>query len=114
MICHCRSYVFAAFLVLLAGCTGESVRVILPARHPANPTATEAPYVQPGDPLAGVPFSTAPAYHGQPPDHMHDHQPVKEDDEMRMDDMRMDDDHEGHMDHGGHHGDGAAEEEDRQ
>lgn len=113
MVRRCRSNVLAAFIVMLTGCTGESVRVILPARHPVNPTATEVPYVQPDDPFAGAPFPTAPTHHGQPPDHRHKHQPAKEDDEMRMDDMRMDDEQGEEMMHGGHDGHDERKEDQR-
>lgn len=101
MIHRFGSYAFAAFLVLLAGCTGGSVRIVLPAGHPANPSAHEAPFVPPPDPFAGV---TLPSRPSEVPGHRHEHRPVPPDEDMRMDDMRMDDDQQGHMEHGGHQG----------
>lgn len=101
----CCLYVLAAFFIIFAGCTGESVRVVLPDRHPANPSAAEAPFVPPPDPFAGIPLP------GAPPEQRHDHHPSRMDDDMRMEDMRMDDDQEEHVNHGGHDGKGDRETE---
>lgn len=110
MIHRCCPIVFAAFLVLLAGCTDESVRLALPDSHPANPLAQVAPFVPPPDPFAGVSLPSRPA---EIPGHRHEHRAVQPDDDMRMDDMRMDNDQQGQMEHGGHGGDDAAEEEEK-
>jgi len=109
-------YGLSLFLVALAGCTGESVRVVLPEGHPANPSAAEAPFVMPPDPFAGLPPSVSPPSSEQPPGHRHGHQHggmggKMSEDEMRMDDMRMDDDKGGATKHGGHDGTAAGDME---
>ena len=99
-----HSCVLASLLVALAGCTGESVRVVLPDQHPANPSAQEAPFVPPPDPFAGVTPPVLPSPPEEHPEHRHEHHPGGMDDDMRMDDMRMDDEKSDEMMHGGHGG----------
>jgi hypothetical protein len=67
------SYVLASFFVALAGCTGESVRVVLPDHHPANPSAAESPFVPPPDPFAGITLPAVPSSKEQPAVHRHEH-----------------------------------------
>lgn len=97
-----------AFFVV-AGCTGESVRVVLPGTHPANPSAAEAPFVLPPDPFTAEPPTPPPAE--KPAGHRHGDQHGSTDDEMRMDDMRMDDNEGGGMMHGDHGKPGTEEKE---
>jgi len=94
MVRLCYPYAFAVFLILFAGCAGDSVRVVLPDQHPANSSAVEAPFVLPPDPFAGIPFPTV-------------------DEQMRMDDMRMDDEGDGMMMHGGPGEAGAEDKRER-
>ena len=114
MIRLCRSYAFAAFLFLFAGCAGESVRIVLPDRHPANPSAAEVPFVPPPDPLAGVTLPFVPSRIEKPPEHRHGNHPDQMDDEMRMDDMKMDNGQSDEMMHGDHAGTGAEERKEQQ
>ncbi len=44
----------AVALMSLNSCTGESIRITVPDRHPASPAAAEAPFSLPSDPLASV------------------------------------------------------------
>ena len=101
-------YAFTVFLVLLAGCTGESVRVVLPDNHPANLSAAEAPFVPIPDPFAGVTLPAAPSRPAKPPEPRHEHHPGKMNEEMQMEDMRMEDDEGSGMKHSGHGGSGAG------
>ena len=110
MIRRCISIAITALFVLLAGCTGESVRVVLPDRHPANPSAAEAPFVPFPDPFTPLPFPSVPSRPAEPHEHRHEHHPGQTDEDMRMDDMRMDDEKGGEMNHGSHGEGGAAEE----
>lgn len=108
------SYAFAlAFFILFAGCTGESVRVILPDRHPANPSAAEAPFVPIPDPFAGISLPREPSRPAKPPEQRHEHHPGQMNQEMQMEDMRMEDDRGSEMKHGGHGGAGAGGEEEQ-
>jgi len=60
----------AVALIALASCTGESVRIVIPERHPANPTAAEAPFAMPPDPFAGITDLTpSPTPREAPTDH---------------------------------------------
>ena len=104
----CCSYVFAVFLILFAGCTGESVRVVLPDRHPANSSTAEAPFVPPPDPFAGVSLPAVPSRPEKPHEHRHELPPGQMDEQMQMDDDRGSE-----MKHGSHGGTGAGEEEGR-
>ena len=53
---------FCIFIALgVIGCAGESVRVELPANHPANPQALETQFVPPQNP-----FRTDVATEGEP------------------------------------------------
>lgn len=108
-----RTIILMVLLVTASGCTGESVRVILPDRHPANPSATEAPFVPSPDPLAGVPLPVLPSRPEEPHEQRHEHHPDQMDDDMRMDDMQMDDDKGNEMKYGGPGRAGSAEEEKR-
>jgi hypothetical protein len=108
-----RTIILMVLLVTASGCTGESVKVVLPDRHPANPSAVEAPFVSPPDPFAGVPLPVVPSRPEEPRVHRHEHHPDPMDKEMRMDDMQMDDDKGNEMIHGGHGRAGASEEEER-
>ncbi len=47
----------------LAGCRGESVKIIFPPDHPAHPMAAEAPWTLPPDPFAPPPAAGANASH---------------------------------------------------
>ncbi|CAG1007541.1 hypothetical protein ANAEL_03549 [Anaerolineales bacterium] len=96
-----HSIIFVVLLVTLSGCTGESVRVVLPERHPANPSAVEAPFVLPPNPFAEEALPSPPPSE-KPAHRRHGDHPGAPDDEMRMDDMRMDDDQGGAMMAGGH------------
>lgn len=107
-----RTIILVVLLVSTAGCTGEGVRVVLPERHPANPSATEAPFVPIPDPFAEA-RPASPSRPAEPHEHRHEHHPGRADDDMRMDDMRMDDDQQDHMKHGGHDGKGSDEREER-
>ena len=107
------SYALTVFLVLFAGCTGESVRVVLPDSHPANLSAAEAPFVPIPDPLAGVSLPAAPSSPAKPSGQRHEHHPGQTNEEMQMDDMQMEDDKGSEMKHGGHGGSGAGREEER-
>jgi len=113
MIRLCCSYALTVFFVLLAGCTGESARVVLPDRHPANPSAAEAPLVPIPDPFAGVTLPAAPSSPAKPPGQRHGHHPGQTNEEMQMEDMQMEDDRGSEMKHGGHDGLGAGGEEKR-
>ena len=105
--------VIASFLVALGGCTGESIKVVLPDQHPANPSAQEAPFVPPPDPFAVVTPPETPSPPEKPAEHRHGQHSGEIGDNMSMDDMRMDDDKgNDHMMHGGHGetGDGDRKE----
>lgn len=101
-----RTLILLLLLAAVSGCTGESVRVILPDRHPANHSAAEAPFVLPPDPFAGLPLPAVPSRPAEPHEHKHEHQ--------QMDDMQMDDEKSGEMMHGGHGGSGAGERKEQQ
>ncbi|WP_298439593.1 hypothetical protein [Geobacter sp.] len=105
-----RLLFLAAGFALLAACTGESVRVVLSDRNPANPSAAEAPFVPPSDPFMGETLAPLPPA-GKPPGHRHGDHQGPTDDGMRMDDMRMDDDQGSGMMHGGHGMPGPEEKE---
>ncbi len=116
------SYALIVFLVFFAGCTGESVRVVLPDRHPADPSAAEAPFVPIPDPFAGVSLPAAPSSPAKPFEQRHEHHPGQTNEmqmedmqmeDMQMEDMQMEDDKGSDMKHGGHGGSGAGRGEER-
>jgi len=99
------SLILTAAFFMLAGCTGESVRVVLPDRHPANPSAIEAPFVFPADPFTGeTPAPPPPAE--KPAGHRDVDRHGSTDD-----DMRMDDDEGSDTLHGNHGMHGTGEKE---
>jgi len=101
--------VIASFLVALGGCTGESIKVVLPDQHPANPSAQEAPFVPPPDPFAVVTPPETPSPPEKPPEHRHGQHSGGMGDNMRMDDMKMDEAMSDEMMHGGHGGTGDGD-----
>lgn len=96
MRCIRCALTLAMGLITASGCTGESVRAVIPAWHPANPTAAESPFVVPPDPFAREAMPP-PAASEKPPSHRHGEHPGAMDGGMRMDEMPS-----GPMEHGGH------------
>ncbi len=113
MVRLCYSYAFTVFVIFFAGCTGESVRVVLPDRHPANPSAAEAPMVPIPDPFAGVSLPAPPSRPVKHPEQRDETHPGQMNEEMQMEDMQMEDDRGSAMKHGGHDGPGIGGEEKR-
>jgi hypothetical protein len=62
-----------AGLIALSGCTGESIRMTIPERHPANPAAAEAPFSPPSDPFAAISDSVSFPGSNEPENPHHGH-----------------------------------------